>query len=274
MKWTAFFLILCGLSLTPKAHAQVVGQSVEYLDGETVLEGYIAYDDEVIVKRPAVLVVPEWKGLTGYAKGRAEQLAELGYVGFAVDMYGKGIRVETHEEAAKISGIYRNDRELMRSRAKAALNYISNQPQVDPSRLTAIGYCFGGTTVLEMARAGFPLLGVASFHGGFSAPLPAAPGSIQAKVRVFHGDEDASVSAEDVEAFRAEMRNAEADWQMTIFGGAVHSFTVPEAGSDKSTGMAYNETADKDSWKSLTVFLKEIFESVPSQEVQKQSEQE
>lgn len=251
-----FVIFLCAGQM---AQAAVVSRAVEYRDGEAVLEGYLAYDDAVKGPRPAVLIVHEWKGLNDYAKGRADQLAALGYVGFAIDMYGKGVFAETHEEAAKLSGAYRNDRHRMRQRAKAAYDVLLRQPEVDTSRVAAMGYCFGGMTVLEMARAGLPLLGAASFHGGLSTPLPAKKGEIRAKLRVFHGDEDPFVTGKEVEEFRAEMRAADVDWQMTLYGGAVHAFTVPSAGNDKSQGAAYHEKADKASWKAFTAFLQEIF---------------
>ena len=251
----SFFLwFLC----LPPAFAAVTGQTVEYRDGRTVLEGYLAYDDAVPGKRPAVMVVPEWNGLNDYAKKRADQLAGMGYVGFAVDMYGKGIHAETHEEAAKLSRVYFKDRKRMRRRAKAAYDFLLKQEWVDPARVAAIGYCFGGTTVLEMARAGWPLAGVASFHGFMGTSLPAEKDTVHAAIRVFHGDED-SFSDSDLEGFRREMRTAGADFSITILSGSVHRFTVPEAGSDKSTGMAYSPRADHESWQALLDFLKEIF---------------
>jgi len=259
MKVPFGLLLFLLFSLAPLAQAEVVGRLVEYHDGDALLEGYLAYDDAVTGPRPAVIVVHEWKGLNEYAKGRADQLAGLGYVGFAVDMYGKGIFAETHEEAAKLSGAYRNDRQRMRQRAKAGYEVLLQQPEVDSGRVAAVGYCFGGMTVLEMARSGMPLLGAASFHGGLSAVLPAQKGEVRAKLRVFHGDEDPFVTEKELDDFRAEMRAAEADWQMTFFSGAVHAFTVPSAGFDKSQGAAYNEEADKASWKALTLFLQEIF---------------
>ena len=261
MPFRVGFLCAFLFILTPAAQAQVTGRMVEYRDGGTVLEGYLAFDDVVSGKRPGVLVAHEWKGLNDYAKGRADQLAALGYVGFAIDMYGKGVHAETHEEAAKLSGVYREDRQLMRQRAKAAYDFLLQQPEVDSERVAAMGYCFGGMAVLELARSGVPLLGVATFHGTLNTPLPAKKGDIKAKVRVFHGDEDPFVTGAEVDAFRTEMRAAEADWQMTIFSGAVHAFTVPSAGTDKSLGAAYNERADKASWQALTLFLKEIFKS-------------
>ncbi len=254
-------VIFLWVSFQTVSFAAVVTQAVEYKDGETLLEGYLAYDDAIEGKRPGIIVVHEWKGLNDYAKGRADELAELGYVAFAVDMYGKGIYAKDHEEAGKLSGVYRSDRNLMRQRAKAAFDILKNNPHVDPQNTAAIGYCFGGTTVLEMARAGFDLKGVVSFHGSLDAPLPAAPGVIKAKVLVMHGADDNFVGNEKVLVFQEEMRKAGADWQLVMFGDAVHSFTVPEAGSDKSKGAAYNALADKRSWGMMKQFFSELFSS-------------
>ncbi len=254
-----FIAISFFLFAATTAGAALVTRPVEYKHGDTVLEGYLAYDDAETAKKPGILVVHEWKGLNDYAKSRAEQLAGLGYVALAVDMYGKGIRAKDHDEAAKLSGVYRNDRNLMRERAKAAYDFLKSQEPVDPDRIAAIGYCFGGTTVLEMARAGFDLKGVASFHGGLSTPVPAKPGDVKARIIAFHGADDKFIPAEDVKNFQEEMRQAGADWQFVVFSDAIHSFTVPEAGTDKSTGMAYNEKADKRSWATLLNFLNEIF---------------
>lgn len=250
-----FFLIF----FSTTAYAKVVGQAVEYKHGDAVLEGYLAYDDSIDGKRPGVLIVHEWKGINDYSRSRAEQLAALGYVGFAVDMYGKGVQAKDHEEAAKLSGIYRNDRNLMRERAKTALETLKANPLVDTTKIAAIGYCFGGAAVLEMARAGFDLKGVASFHGSLDTPMPADSKTLKAKVRVFNGAADKFISQENIANFEAEMKNANADWKLTQFEGAVHSFTVPTAGSDPTTGMAYHADADKRSWEMLKEFLKEIF---------------
>lgn len=239
--------------------AAVVGKAVEYQHGADVLEGYLAYDDAVQGKRPGVLVVHEWRGLDEYAKSRAEQLAALGYVAFAVDMYGKGIRAKDHEEAARLAGIYKSDRTLMRERAKAGYDYLKSYPLTDSGRIAAIGYCFGGTTVLEMARAGFDLKGAASFHGGLSTPVPAGRGEIKTKIIIFHGAEDPFVTTEEVEQFQQEMRAAGANWEFIELEGAVHSFTVPQAGTDKSKGAAHHEEADKRSWVLLLRFFDEIF---------------
>ncbi len=255
------FLLLMVLSCPFHAHAALHTQAVDYKHGDVSLEGYLAYDEKFSndqARHPAVMIVHEWKGLGDYAKRRAEQLAELGYIAFAIDMYGKDIRPKTHEEAAKQSGIYRSDRNLMRSRARAGLETLKNFPFVDSARLAAIGYCFGGTTVLEMARAGEDLKGVASFHGGLSAPEPAEPGKVKAKVIAFHGASDPFESPSEVAAFKDEMTKAGVDFQFIPYEGAVHSFTVKEAGDDPAKGMAYNEKADKDSWEKLKGFLESV----------------
>lgn len=255
-KFIPLFLLL--LLLTTNAYAKVIGQPIDYKDGDAALEGYLAYDDEISGQKPAVIVVPEWHGLNDYAKSRAEQLAALGYVGFAIDMYGKGIQAEDHEEAAQLSGVYRNDRNLMRVRAKAALDTLKTNPLVDTSKIAAIGYCFGGTTVLEMARAGFDLRGVASFHGALDTPMPVQPGDIKAKILVLQGGADV-FTLKGLPGFKDEMQKAGADWNVVEFEGAAHSFTVPSAGNDPSTGKAYHADADKRSWEMLKDFLKEIF---------------
>jgi dienelactone hydrolase len=231
---------------------------VEYKDGKTVLEGYIAYDDSDPGQKPGVLVIHEWWGHGPYVRKRAEQLAELGYIAFAIDMYGKGVRAKDHEEAGKLSGPYREDRNMTRKRARAALDFFTKRSRVNPTKVAAIGYCFGGMAALEMARAGMDLSGVASFHGPLAGPLPAEPGKVKAKVIVFHGAADKFV-ADGVAPFQEEMTNAKADWQLVTYADAVHAFTVPDAGNDPSTGMAYNEKADKRSWEALKDFLAEAF---------------
>ncbi len=195
-------------------HAAVHTETVEYRHGDTVLEGYLAYDDALTGPRPGILVVHEWMGLGPYAKRRAEQLAGLGYIALAADMYGKGVRAKDHDEAAKLSGIYRSDRQLMRGRIGAALDVLKRQPQADPKRLAAIGYCFGGTSVLELARSGAAIVGVVSFHGGLDTPTPGDAKQIRAKVLVLHGAEDKFVTQEKVEAFKREMDAAGVDYRL------------------------------------------------------------
>ena len=250
---------LCFVMTAAPVGAALHTETVEYQDGDQVLEGYLAHDDASQVKRPGVLVVHEWKGLNDYAKHRAEQLVQLGYVAFAADIYGKGIRAKDHDEAAKLSGVYRNDRALMRRRAQAALAVLRSQPMTDPEKLAAIGYCFGGMTVLELARSGADLDGVVTFHGGLSTPHPEDARNIKAKVLIQHGGDDKFVTPEELAALKKEMDAAGVDYRVIVYPGAVHSFTVPEAGNDPSTGMAYNAEADRQSWQAMLEFFKDIF---------------
>lgn len=252
-------LLILGAASAP-AQAALQTRTVEYRDGQTVLQGYLAYDDAVTGARPGVLVVHEWKGLGDYAKHRAEQLAGLGYIAFAADMYGRGVYAATHEEAAQLSGALRRDRALMRRRVQAGLAVLAAQPQIDPQRLAAIGYCFGGTSVLELARSGAAVHGVVSFHGVLDAPQPAQPGQVQARVLVLTGADDPHVPPAQVAAFEEEMRAAGADYRVVSYPGAVHSFTVPEAGNDPSTGIAYNAAADRQSWTELRRFFAQLFQ--------------
>lgn len=257
MKYFAAVFFILFLSQT--AYGALVTQTIEYKQADTTLEGYLAYDDSVPGKRPAIIVVHEWKGLDDYAKMRAEKLANLGYAAFAADIYGKGVRPKDHEEAGVISGAFKKDRDLMRERGNAAYQYLKNHELVDPNRIAAIGYCFGGAAVLEMARAGFDLKGVASFHGSLDTPVPAKKGEVKSKILVFHGADDPFVPQKDVLEFQHEMTQTGADWQLVVFGGAVHRFTVAEAGNEPSKGFAYHKAADERSWEMLKSFLNEIF---------------
>ncbi len=248
-----------GTLAAASAHAAIHTEEVEYRHGDTVCKGYLAYDDAVQGKRPGVLVVHEWWGLNDYAKSRARQLAEMGYVAFAADMYGGGKVVTTPEEAGALAGAIRKDRPLQRARAAVALEVLRKHPLVDPARLAAIGYCFGGGTVLELARSGAELAGVVSFHGNLDTPNPADARNIKAKVLVCHGANDTLVPTEQVLAFQKEMRDAGVDWQMILYGGAVHSFTNPASGSDPSKGVAYNAAAGRRSWEAMKAFFAEVF---------------
>jgi len=257
---TLMYILVVGLTAgLNSVQAEVKGETVEYTDGNTVLEGYLAYDDATMEKRPAVLIVHEWTGIGPYVKKRAEQLAELGYVAFAVDIYGKGVRPANPQEAAKQAGIYRADRQLMRRRAIAGLEQVKKCSMVDPNRIAAIGYCFGGGVVLELARSGADVKGVVSFHGNLDTPNPQDARNIKAKVLVLHGADDPHVSGEQIAAFQKEMRDAKVDWQFVSYGNAVHSFSNPEAGADPSKGAAYNKEADMRSWEAMKAFFKDIF---------------
>ena len=252
-------LILTLLCLAVTAEAAIKTSLVEYKQGDTVLEGYLAWDDSLSGTRPGVLIVHEWTGINAHMKQRAEMLAKLGYVAFAADIYGKGIRPASQPEAAKIAGIYKNDRPLMRARAQAGLAELKRQKLVDPQRIAAIGYCFGGTTVLELARDGADVKGFVSFHGGLSTPTPQDARNIKGKVLAQHGADDPFVKGEEVIAFQDEMRKGGVDWQFVSYGNAVHSFTNTAAGNDNSKGAAYNEKADKRSWEVMKDFFAEIF---------------
>jgi dienelactone hydrolase len=253
------FLILTLLCLAATAEAAVKARVVEYKQGDTVLEGYLAWDDAKTAQRPGILIVHEWTGINDHMKQRAEMLARLGYVAFAADIYGKGIRPAGQPEAGQTAGIYKNDRPLMRARARAGLETLRKQKFVDQQRIAAIGYCFGGTTVLELARDGADLKGVVSFHGGLSTPTPQDAGNIKGRVLAQHGADDPFVKADEVAAFQDEMRKGKVDWQFTSYGNAVHSFTNKAAGTDNSKGAAYNEKADKRSWEAMKIFFAEIF---------------
>jgi dienelactone hydrolase len=253
------FLLLTLLCLAVSAEAAVKTKVIEYKQGDTVLEGYLAWDDAKSARRPGILIVHEWTGVNDHMKQRAEMLAKLGYVAFAADIYGKGIRPSSQPEAAKTAGIYKSDRPLMRARAQAGLETLKKQKYVDPQRLAAIGYCFGGTTVLELARDGGDVKGVISFHGGLNTPTPQDARNIKGKVMALHGADDPFVKAEEVAAFQEEMRSAKVDWLFVSYGNAVHSFTNKAAGGDNSKGAAYNEKADQRSWEAMKAFFAEIF---------------
>ncbi len=252
------------LGMVSVTHAEVQTKVVEYSDGETVLEGFVAFDPEKVNaaegrKLPGILVVHQWTGLTMYEKNRCRQLAEMGYVAFALDIYGKGIRPMNQSDAATQAGKYKSDRELYRRRLNLGLDQLRSQANVNKDQVAAIGYCFGGTGVLELARSGASVQGVVSFHGGLDSPSPEDGKNIQAKVLVCHGADDPFVPEADIDAFKLELNDAKVDWQMIYYSGAVHSFTQPMAGNDNSTGAAYNENADKRSWTAMRSFLNELF---------------
>jgi len=247
------------LMIPLSAFAALRTQVVEYKQGDTVLEGYLAYDDAIKTPRPGVMVVHEWTGIGDYVKKRTEQLAQMGYVAFAADIYGKGIRPNNPKDAAAQAGIYRGNRPLLRDRARAGLAVLQNNPLVDANRIAAIGYCFGGGTVLELARSGASVAGVVSFHGNLDTPNPADAKNIKGKVLVLHGAIDPYVPDSQVDAFEKEMNEAGVDWQLVSYGGVVHSFTNPSAGNDKSKGSAYDASADKRSFAAMKLFFDEIF---------------
>ena len=241
------------------ARAELRTQTVEYKQGDATLEGALVHDTTVTGKRPGVLVVHQWKGLGDYERKRAEMLARLGYNVFCVDIYGQGIRPDNPKDASAEAGKYKSNRLLLRARVNAGLDVLRKHEFTDPKRIAAIGYCFGGTTVIELARSGADITGVVSFHGALDSPNPADGKNIRCKVLALHGADDPFVPAPDVAAFEQEMRQARADWQLVKYGGAVHSFTDWTAGNDNSKGVAYNEQADRRSWQAMKDFFVEIF---------------
>jgi len=252
--------LFCCMALP--AAAGVVGNDVVYSAGDTVMNGYLAFDDGWKGKRPAVLVVHEWWGHNEYARQRARQLAGMGYVALAVDMYGDGKQAGHPGDAQKFAAAVIGDLAAAEARFDAAVELIKEHAATDPERIAAIGYCFGGGVVLHMARAGKDLDGVASFHGSLAPHTPAQKGKVKAKVLVCHGAEDQFVTPEQIEAFKKEMRDAGVDLRFKVYPGAKHSFTNPDAdgfGEKFGLPLAYSESADKASWKDLETFLEEIF---------------
>jgi dienelactone hydrolase len=259
--WFITVASLLVTALTGTAHAKLHTETVSYRDGGTMLEGYLAYDDAGSAKKPGILVVHDWMGVSAETKRRVDMLAELGYVALAADVYGKGVRPTDAKAAAAESSKWKGQRQKLRTRARAGLQYLSAHKRVDAARLVALGYCFGGTVALEVARSGAPLAGVVVFHGGLDTPTPTDAKAIKGKVLALQGGDDPFVPAEQVAAFESEMRNAGVDWQVVLYGGAVHSFTISNAGNDPKKGAAYNESADKRSWAAMKSFLAELFPS-------------
>lgn len=256
-------MLVLGVAGVAHGSPKIVGNPVTYTSQGATLKGYLVYDEQVKGKRPGVLVVHEWWGLNDYARKRAEMLAGLGYTALAVDMYGDGKTVAHPEDAGKFSSDLMKRFDVAKERFLAAMEFLKQQPTVDSARLAAIGYCFGGGIVLNMARQGVDLKGVASFHGSLTAVRPAQAGIVKAKVLVLHGADDPLVKPEQIEAFKREMADAKVDYRFVSYPGAVHSFTSPEAdalGKRFNLPLAYNEEADKKSWMELRAFLAKIFD--------------
>lgn len=257
---TAFlFVPLVTLAFSDSQADTIKTQTIDYKSGDVTLEGYLACDSTLTGKQPGVLIIHQWRGITDYEKMRAQMLARMGYIAFVADIYGKGIRPPNNDEAKKEVGQFYGDRALFRTRTLAGLNQLKQYKSVDTTRIAAIGYCFGGSGALELARSGAHLNGIVSFHGVLTTPTPDDAKNIKAKVLVLTGADDPSVPFEQVKAFEDEMAKANVDWQLISYGGAVHSFTIPTAGNDNSTGSAYNEKADKRSWEAMKSFFAEIF---------------
>ena len=245
---------------TAPAEPSIKTSTIAYEHEGVALEGFLAEPADLgpEEKRPGILVVHEWWGLNDYARMRTRKLAELGYVAFAANMYGTG-KVTTHpEEARAWAGQFRENRALFHTRALAGLKQLQEHANVDGNRLAAIGYCFGGSTVMELAYQGAPLLGVVSFHGGL--PVAEAGGNIKAKILVCHGASDGFVSPQAIQDFTTALTERGADWHLVKYGGAVHSFTNPEADEIEMKGIAYDEAADRRSWAHMKQFFEELFQ--------------
>lgn len=250
--WLLVVAIVCATS----ARAAVRIEPVEYKQGDTTLRGQLVYDDAAKGKRPGILVVHEWWGLNDYAKSRAKMLADAGYVAFAVDMFGDGKTTEHPDEAGKWATAVAENRQLRIDRFNAAHELLKKNARVDANHIAAIGYCFGGGTVLTVALQGADLDGVASFHGAL--PQEPAAGNVTASILACHGAADSFVPADQVAIFQKNLADAGADWEFISYSGAKHSFTDPNADKRGIPGIAYNEKADKRSWQTLLDFLAEV----------------
>lgn len=258
MKYVAAAMV-AGLIWPHIALGTVRTQVVNYEQGGVQFQGFLAYDDSISGKRPGVVVFPEWWGLNDYAKHRAQMLAQLGFVALAADLFGGGHVTNDPAEAAKLAGSLKADRPLLRQRANAALETLRKNDLVDPQKLAAIGYCFGGTTAIELARSGTDVKGTVTFHAALDSPDPMAGRNIKGSILICHGGDDSFTKPQDIEAFQDEMRQNHVDWQMNIYGNAVHSFTNPEADKHGIPGIKYNALADRRSWEAMRIFFHDLF---------------
>ena len=236
----------------------VISNTVAYLDGDVLLEAFFAFDDAFQGRRPTVLINHTWAGRDKFVAEKAKKLAALGYVGFAVDMYGKDIMGSSPEENEKLMRPFMNNRQMLQKRMQAALYAVKLMPWVDDSKIAAIGFCFGGLCVLDLARTGVELKGVVSFHGLLGKPDNTQGNIIKAKILALHGHDDPLAPVDQVLAFEQEMTSAGADWQLHTFGNTLHAFTNPQANSP-DFGMAYQADADRRSWLAMENFLTEVF---------------
>ena len=259
--WIFLTLLLIGFAST--VEAKLIGSTVPYKHEDVDLAGYIAYDDSFAGKRPGVLIVHEWWGLNDYVRKRADQLAGMGYVAFAVDMYGKGKVTEHPEDAAGWAQQVRGDIDLWRKRAMAGLEVLRADPRTDIARIAAIGYCFGGSTVQQLAYAGAPLRGIVSFHGGLVKPSQEEAKAVKAKILICHGAADPFVKKDQIDAFVKALNDGGFDYQFITYSGAMHAFTNPEADglarANGLQGIGYNAAADVRSWALMRSFFNEIF---------------
>lgn len=254
-----FFFLSSFIFISTSLFAAIKTELIDYSSKGDVMQGYVAYDDAMKNPQPAILIVHDWMGLGDFQKEKAQLLAKQGYVAFAVDIYGKGIRPKNSDEAGKLAGKYKEDRPLLRAHILAAFDKLTSMKQVNPDKIVVIGYCFGGMTALELARSGAPIIGTVSFHGALLNPTPENAKNIQGKVLVLHGADDPYVPPSEVNAFKEEMKKGNVKMKFVAYPGAVHAFTNPALGTDNSKGAAYNANADKNSWAEFQKFLKEVF---------------
>jgi dienelactone hydrolase len=252
-----FALFVAALAIT--AEGKVVTEEVPYTHGDVNLVGFLAYDDAVKDKRPAVLLVHEWWGLNEYAKDRARQLAAKGYVAFAMDMYGEGKVTGHPEQASEWARAITENVDRWQERANAGLDVVRKDPRVDPERIAAIGYCFGGATVQQMAYSGAGLRGVVSFHGSLLPVQEDRVKQVKAIILILHGASDPLITVEQVQTYVSAMEASGLDWQMVFYGGAKHSFTNPGADKVGMDALRYSASADARSWAHMKIFLEEIF---------------
>jgi dienelactone hydrolase len=260
MKTTLCFIGLMFASAA--AHAAVQGKEVSYSANGTTLKGYIAYDDTVKGKRPGILVIHEWWGHNEYARRRARMFAEQGYTALALDMYGDGKQAHHPDDAGKFASEVSKNAVLAKARFDAAYNLLSKEETVDAGKIAAVGYCFGGSVALNMARMGEPLKAVVSFHGGLGTDHPAEAGKVKARIASFTGEDDPMIPATQVAAFRQEMDKAGVSYKVVTYPGAKHAFTNPDAdkyGQEFKLPLAYNAAADKASWQEGLAFLADAF---------------
>ncbi len=240
----------------------IVTSNIEYQVGENTHKAYLAHDEENAAPKPGIVIVHEWWGINDYIRRRAHMLAELGYVALAVDMYGGGRVAESPDEAGNLMNAVLGDMETGTAALQAGYQLLLDQPTVDRSKTAAIGYCVGGAMVLHMARIGMPLKSVASFHGALGSFYTADPDSIKARIQVYHGGADSMVTMDDVAGFRAEMDAARADYELTVYDGAKHGFTNPDADVNAEKyglDLGFQSEADHASWKSMSDILKAEF---------------
>lgn len=260
MRYGALTILLL---LAATANGAIKEREIDYESDGVVLRGLLAYDDALSGKRPAVLVVHEWSGHDEHARNSARRLAEAGYVAFALDMYGEGKQAHHPKEAAALLTEIRTNLPLMQARFDAALNLLRAQSNVDSGRVAAIGYCFGGTVVLEMGRAGKDLRGVVSLHGALDTAAPAKAGVVKAEILVLTGGADPLVPRAQVDALDRELSAARARYKIVTYPDAKHSFTNPastEYGKKFGLPDEYNAVADRQSWREMLAFLARVFE--------------